>query len=131
VREQAGLPLPDSPKPCPRAWFPALEPLVLPQRPAHQMAVDALGYRGHHGRVERGEVPEPSAHLRVDRGGEAVEGEVRVPVQPLIMDRAAELRHLFPGWRRQEAGESHLPGLVPCLPGTERVAQEDYLKVLS
>jgi hypothetical protein len=60
VREQAGLPFPDPLQPISCTGFTASESLVLPPRPAHQMAIDTLANRGHRARVERGEVVQPA-----------------------------------------------------------------------
>src|SRR6266542_3890051 len=56
VREQARGPFPDPPQTCPRFRLAAFQPLVLPHRPTHEMAIYALADRDHRARVEHGEV---------------------------------------------------------------------------
>jgi len=60
VREQARGPFPDPPQTCPRFHLAAFQPLVLPHRPTHEMAIHASADRDHRARVERGEVVQPA-----------------------------------------------------------------------
>jgi Transposase DDE domain len=60
VREQARGLFPDPPQTCPRFRLAAFQPLVLPHRPTHEMAIHALADRDHRARVEHGEVVQPA-----------------------------------------------------------------------
>ena len=69
-------------EPCLCPLVAAFQPLVLPPRPAHQMAVDAPAEWDHRARVERGEVCEPTPQHEIDLGCEVVEGQVLAPMYP-------------------------------------------------
>ena len=86
MHEQLGIPLIGPPRATPMLDATALQSLVLPPRPAHQMAVDALTEWDHRARIERGEVAEPTPQHEVDPGCEVVGG------QGSCADEAARLR---------------------------------------
>ena len=124
VREQIRVPRTDPLQPCPRLSVATLEPLVLPASPPHQLMIDAFAQWDHRGRVEHGEIREPPATTGLISAARSFRVSAGAPVQSLVVHSSAELRDLFPGSRRLEARERHLPFLVPGLPGTERVGQE-------
>src|SRR5664280_1876859 len=109
VREQIGRPLPDPAQPCPRPFLAAFQPLVLPPRPAHQMAIHTLAQWDHRGRVERSEVGQPAPKDRVDLLCEVIQRQSGASLQPPGHCLAADIGQLPRIHSRHEACVDLLP----------------------
>ncbi len=102
------------PDPCSHALpvcLAAFQPLVLPPRPAHEMAIHALANRDHRARVEHGEVVQPAPQGRVHVLCEVIQCRGGASMQP--PGRALRLISVsFPG---ATAGRKPVKDLLPLL----------------
>lgn len=93
---------PDTLQPRPRPDLAALQPLVLPSCPAHQMATNAFADRNDRARIERGQAVQPAPQDRVHFFGEVIQAPSRPSMQPPGCNLAAHAGQLCRRHRGQE-----------------------------